>query len=113
MAEKCLASRGRFRSPVGKSVIIYVDESESDRLRGKSICGKIISLGNAEKATIKLDEQSRSHLDDAEFLDLHTRHTGYYLYHLAVGGIGVTLENSNSYKKDPRIALGVMKIAKQ
>lgn len=78
-------------SPIGKPLLIHIDESGLSELADQTLHGSVTSLAGSGTATISLN--SPIHIAGAEVfaLQAHTRHTGFDFFRLPIGFVAADL----------------------
>lgn len=92
---KILSTLVRFSgwTPVGKSVLIKIDDAAETKLNNQKFVGKVAALSDNGTALIELDSPINIAGESRDFVNAIPRHTGYDFYHLCFGFIAVNLVN--------------------
>jgi len=78
-------------NPVGINVNLKIDESAFSSNIGKELTANIASVQNDGSFVLKLDDPLMQEAQKVQEVIAYPRHSGYDIYHLAVGAIAVDL----------------------
>lgn len=98
-------------SPIGKALLIHIDETTFPALVDKTIRGSLTDLISDNVAIITLDTSIQINGSEVRRIRAYTRHQGFDFYRLPLGFIAIDVDELKGISQDNLFAIASIKLA--